>query len=300
MHRCYWCFLSYSIFSILCCFPPHVFAQNNPADTLEAWRQEWFAYESELQAWCAQNTPTAIATCMQTEMAKRGVSPAFFATLRQEALLIAVEAGIGSTVDTLLESGANPNYAGKDGRTPMAIALEKGYANIQRLLRASGAKLPSKSDLIRYIKNQLWIRGYGISNFDSTSDSQIVSAIKTYQAQAGLREDGIVSQALAEHLTSTATIRPYLNNSKKTTTNVFVSKHELRRRYGWDGGGFQGAMAQPKFLSSCSYGLDHKSNSNAHLKCQLAFGNLEIDGGVWILRDGLVIERGSIIKIQQQ
>ena len=55
-----------------------------PSDTaaINVWRNEWFAYERELRAWCTKNAPATLDTCMQQEMTKHGVSPAFFATLR--------------------------------------------------------------------------------------------------------------------------------------------------------------------------------------------------------------------------
>jgi hypothetical protein len=52
-------------------------------DATQHWKQEWFAYEREIQTWCHANAPQQMDTCMQTEMAKHGVSPAFFAQLRQ-------------------------------------------------------------------------------------------------------------------------------------------------------------------------------------------------------------------------
>jgi hypothetical protein len=54
-----------------------------PSDTaaINMWRNEWFAYERELRAWCLKQAPAALDLCLQREMAKYGVSPAFFAML---------------------------------------------------------------------------------------------------------------------------------------------------------------------------------------------------------------------------
>lgn len=67
-----------------------VAAQTSPVPasqelSLEAWRQEWFAYEREITAWCTKNYAPMRAKCLQSEMAQHGVSPAFFEKLRAEA-----------------------------------------------------------------------------------------------------------------------------------------------------------------------------------------------------------------------
>jgi hypothetical protein len=53
------------------------------AETLETWRQGWFAYEQEIQAWCRTNAPRAMDTCLVNEMQKHGVGPGFFQKLRE-------------------------------------------------------------------------------------------------------------------------------------------------------------------------------------------------------------------------
>jgi hypothetical protein len=59
-------------------------SSSTPVDQgqLEAWRQEWFAYERELRVWCTKHLPAMVESCLQQEMAKYGVSPAFFSNLR--------------------------------------------------------------------------------------------------------------------------------------------------------------------------------------------------------------------------
>src|SRR5262249_18972269 len=61
--------------------------QPSPAQeqNLDTWRQEWFAYERELQAWCTARYAMMVDICLQTEMAKHGVSPAFIDNLRKSS-----------------------------------------------------------------------------------------------------------------------------------------------------------------------------------------------------------------------
>ena len=70
---------------VLLCLVGAGFAQAPPAplQDLAAWRQGWLEYERELTAWCRSAYSTTMPQCLQAEMAKHGVSPAFFDALRQ-------------------------------------------------------------------------------------------------------------------------------------------------------------------------------------------------------------------------
>ncbi len=52
-------------------------------DDIDTWRQAWCDYEREIRAWCTKWSPTSPELCMQQEMAKHDVSPAFFTNLCQ-------------------------------------------------------------------------------------------------------------------------------------------------------------------------------------------------------------------------
>jgi hypothetical protein len=52
---------------------------------LGPWREAWYAYGREIRAWCTTHSLHAIQTCLEREMAKQGVSPAFFADLYKTA-----------------------------------------------------------------------------------------------------------------------------------------------------------------------------------------------------------------------
>ena len=63
----------------------------------------------------------------------RGGTPLMRATAIQEF----------DMVELLLEKGANPNLASKKGKwkgTPLALAVDKGFAGIEEILKAEGAK----------------------------------------------------------------------------------------------------------------------------------------------------------------
>ena len=78
--------LSAIIFVVLLCSDIVSAQKHSDTAAFNVWRNEWFAYERELQEWCTKNSPAALDACMQREMAKHGVSPAFFATLHAGGL----------------------------------------------------------------------------------------------------------------------------------------------------------------------------------------------------------------------
>ena len=49
------------------------------------WREAWYAYGREIRAWCATHYLRTLQTCLEREMAKQGVSPAFFEELHKSA-----------------------------------------------------------------------------------------------------------------------------------------------------------------------------------------------------------------------
>lgn len=56
-----------------------------PDQSQESERQTWLTYERALRAWCTQYYPASVDLCLQTEMAKYGVSPEFFAVLQGQS-----------------------------------------------------------------------------------------------------------------------------------------------------------------------------------------------------------------------
>lgn len=72
--------------SILVLVSCEVFAQalspTPPQDqSVTAWREAWYAYGREVRAFCATHYPQTVGTCLEREMRKQGVSPAFFTEL---------------------------------------------------------------------------------------------------------------------------------------------------------------------------------------------------------------------------
>jgi hypothetical protein len=58
-----------------------------PADPnlVGPWREAWYAYGREIRAWCATHYLHTLPACLEREMAKQGVSPAWFADLDKTA-----------------------------------------------------------------------------------------------------------------------------------------------------------------------------------------------------------------------
>jgi hypothetical protein len=56
-----------------------------PDQSQESERQTWLTYAGELRAWCTQYSPASLDLCLQTEMAKYGLSPEFFAALQGQS-----------------------------------------------------------------------------------------------------------------------------------------------------------------------------------------------------------------------
>lgn len=57
------------------------------------------------------------------------------------ALIVAIEARDDTWTRFLLQEGADPNYAAKDGETPLIAAARMGYADAVEWLLAKGAKV---------------------------------------------------------------------------------------------------------------------------------------------------------------
>jgi tetratricopeptide (TPR) repeat protein len=48
-------------------------------------QEAWYAYGREIRAWCTTHSLQTLGTCLEREMAKQGVSPAFFEKLYKSA-----------------------------------------------------------------------------------------------------------------------------------------------------------------------------------------------------------------------
>ena len=55
-------------------------------------------------------------------------------------LLFAVSSGHLSTTKILINGGADVNIGDKEGKTPLSIAIEKGYSDLAPLLKEYGGK----------------------------------------------------------------------------------------------------------------------------------------------------------------
>jgi ankyrin repeat protein len=86
-----------------------------------------------------KNTPLAIAKEMQyAEIEKLLVS--------HQKLFLDIVLKDEKQVKELLKSGVNPNQVNNDGKTPLMIAVEKGYTNILKLLLEKGANAGLAND----------------------------------------------------------------------------------------------------------------------------------------------------------
>lgn len=55
-------------------------------------------------------------------------------------LITAIKSGHANTVDYLLEKGANPNQADKEGNSPLKWSSHSGYPKVSKILKRHGAK----------------------------------------------------------------------------------------------------------------------------------------------------------------
>ncbi len=207
----------------------------------------------------------------------------------------AVKCGYSPIVDMLLEQGANTDARDLDGVPPLRSSLERGYIRIARILRLAGAGIDSKDGLARFIQGQLWLRGYGIAEMDGIVGPNTVSAVKAYERHAGLDENGLLSEALADHLASTGEIRPYLSGESRTVTNIFVSWYGLTHRYGWEPGLL---WSRAEFLEEGLSGIDHGFRGAMKYRGHVRFGRLEIQGTVWVVANGWVIAHESRVVLR--
>jgi hypothetical protein len=202
----------------------------------------------------------------------------------------AVIRGYDTIVAILLRRGAYPAARAKDGSSPIESALKGGYVRIARLLRLAGAGMENREDVVAFVQNQLWLRGYGISDVDGVVGPNTVAAIRAYQDHAGLVADGAVTDALVDHLSSSGEIEPYLSGDGRTVTNIFVSWYDLAYEYGWDPGFL---WSRGEFVEEGERRTDRGFRGAVKYTGHVRFGDLEIDGGVWVLANGWVIEHRS-------
>lgn len=227
---------------------------------------------------------------------------------RATPLHFAADHGYAAIVSLLIDHGASVNAKASNGRTAMKAALAKGYPDVMEVLRIGGAVLEKESELIQYVENQLWLRAYGVTSMDGTIDPDTRAAVKAYQQDAGLKPDGRVTRALADHLTSTGQYKLVISRNTKIATNVFISYSRLAEAYKWNQQGkpirVTGGAAYytpgsdnlvtcevpPRFPSEamCWDAKDHR------------FGNLRINGRIVVLRSGIVFMKGSVVSIDPQ
>ena len=63
--------------------PGQTLSPTPPTDATQVgpWREAWYGYGREVRAWCATHELHGLTHCLTREMARAGVSPAWFATL---------------------------------------------------------------------------------------------------------------------------------------------------------------------------------------------------------------------------
>jgi hypothetical protein len=206
------------------------------------------------------------------------------------ALHRGVLSGYSPIVSILLALGANPDARDKDGQSPLRSALRQGYTRIARLLRLAGASIETEEDLTRFVQNQLWLRGYGISEMDGIVGPNTVGAIRAYQRHAGLGGNSVVSEDLVDNLASSGEISPYLSGGDDTVTNIFVSWLDLAYEHGWEPGLL---WSRGELIGEGVSGVDHDFRGAMRYRGQVRFGDLEIEGTVWVVANGWVIAHGS-------
>jgi ankyrin repeat protein len=210
----------------------------------------------------------------------------------------AVVSGYSHLVVILLDRGARPGTRAGNGLTPMRSALNHGYIRTARLLRLAGATFQSREDLVLFVQNQLWLRGYGVVEVDGVAGTNTLSAIRAYQRHAELDEDGVITDTLADHLASSGEIGPYLAGdpggeaARTTVTNIFVSWYDFSREHGWEPGFL---WARGQIVGEGKRFADRAFRGAVKYTGHVRFGRLEIDGGVWVLSTGWVVEHGSKI-----
>jgi hypothetical protein len=206
-----------------------------------------------------------------------------------------VLSGYSPIVNILLALGANPDAGDKDGQPPLRSALRRGYTRIARLLRLAGASIETERDLTRFVQNQLWLRGYGIAELDGIAGPNTLGAIRAYQRHAGLDGNSVVSEDLADNLASSGEISPYLSGDEATITNIFVSWLDLAYKHGWEPGLL---WSRGELIGGGASGVDHDFRGATRYSGQVRFGDLEIEGTVWVITNGWVIAHGSRVLLR--
>jgi len=198
-------------------------------------------------------------------------------------------------VDKLLAEGANAGTKDKHGVSVMSTSLKLGYVRTARVLKLAGAALDTWKDLVTFIQNQLWLRGYGIDEVDGKAGANTSAAIRAYQDHAGIARDGAVSEALAGHLASSGEIGPYLSGDAPTVTNIFVSWHPFAHEHQWDP---RLLWSRGEILDDGTQAADNRFRGVARYTGQVQFAYLEVVGTAWVLANGWVIGHGSRVSLK--
>lgn len=208
----------------------------------------------------------------------------------------------------LLDQKASINAINRAGLTPMKVALARNYPEFLEVLRIRGAVLENESEIIRYAENQLWLRAYGVTAMDGNVDPDTQAAVKAYQQDAGLKPDGLVTLALADHLTSSGQHKLSISGNTKIVTNVFITYSRLVNAHKWNGVGRpisvtgRAATFTPgsNLIVTCGVPPRFPSEAVCWSAKDHQFGNLKINGSIIVLRNGLVLMRGSEVSVALQ
>jgi peptidoglycan hydrolase-like protein with peptidoglycan-binding domain len=198
-------------------------------------------------------------------------------------------------VDIMLAGGADADTRNTRGMSAMDSALRQGYVRTARVLRRAGAGLDTRKDLVTFVQNQLWFRGYGIDQVDGLAGANTAAAIRAYQGHAGMPRDGLVSRELADHLAESGEIAPYLTGENPTLTNIFVSWHPLAHEHDWDP---RLLWSRGEILDDGTRVVDAGFRGAVRYTGRVRFAHLEVAGTAWVLGDGWVIAHGSKVSLK--
>ena len=171
-------------------------------------------------------------------------------------------------------------------------------------LRIGGAQLETGSDLIRYVQNQLWLRAYGITRTDGELDPDTQTAVAAYQRDAGIDPDGVITESLADHLSSTGRHKLRITNGMEITTNLFMNYARLESEYNLEQRPLRVSGRSFKFKPTgrgtfCGVPPRYAAASQCYSAEAHVLGDLTVNGDIIFLASGLVLMKGSQISIDR-
>lgn len=215
----------------------------------------------------------------------------------------AITHGYLGCAKTLLTQGVNLAISSPKDGTPMQYALKKDSPQFVELLREYGGQLTSQAEIISYLENQLWLRGYGSGPVDGVADSTTIKAVKAFKRDARLVMNPQINLVLADHVKASSQYRynfvPNVANHVKT--NLYVS-YETLKKWKWDGEGIsvRGAMIMlnsGRGGSMQSVSWPDFPDGTSRLVDPL-FGNLDVTGIIYVEPYGVCFVSGASFTIK--